>query len=575
MPAALVATLIAATLAGGALWIGWRRARRSAASLESQVRRNRILLRTASDGLHVLDRTGHLVKFSDSFASALGRTREELTGAHVTLWDAKFDTAALAAWFAACKVGERRDFETVHRRADGGLMEVEISSSMVHFDGEDLIYCSARDVTERRKLEARLAESAAQVKSLYDGAPCGYYSLDAKGIYVYVNDTLLDWLGYRRDELVGKRGPRDFMTQEGVEVFRQQFPRLLAGFSVEGLEVDLIGMDGRERRVSVSATPLLDEQGAFRMSRTVMYDITDLHRTRERLQQVLREQEAMLDNDLIGMVRLRERKITWTNQAMCRLFGYDSQELVGASTRILYADAERFEAIGREAYAVLAAGGRYRAERELLRKDGESIWIEVNGVMLSEQHHESMWLFADITPGKRAYEQVEFLAFHDPLTGLSNRMLLKDRLQQALNAALRTGNLVATCYIDLNGFKALNDSLGHAAGDLLLKEVASRLTSCTRTVDTVCRFGGDEFVVVLSGLDDMAGCLEAVGRIEGAMSGSVPLRDIGQAVLAASIGVAVFPRDGLLPDMLLAHADAAMYESKRRADGRSRFHGAT
>jgi diguanylate cyclase (GGDEF)-like protein/PAS domain S-box-containing protein len=310
------------------------------------------------------------------------------------------------------------------------------------------------------------------------------------------------------------------------------------------------------------------------MSRTVMYDVTELHRTREHLQLLMREQEAMLDNDLIGMVRLRDRRILWSNQAMCHLFGYELQELVGASTRILYLDDDSFEAVGTESRAVLEAGGRYRSERELVRKDGESLWIEINGVMLSSERHESMWLFADITPRKRAYDHVQFLAFHDVLTGLPNRTLLMDRVQQALNTALRRGCLVAICYIDLDEFKALNDRAGHAVGDLLLKEVAARLTSCTRAVDTVCRLGGDEFVVVLPELDDLDQCLDILGRIEQAMHATVSLTGAGDAAISASIGVALFPRDAHTPDALLACADAAMYESKRCGDGRFRFHRA-
>ena len=555
-----------------AFTLGRRQAERRAAFFESQARRNRMLLRTASDGLHVLDRSGHLVKFSDSFAAALGRSREELRGAHVASWDAHYAPAVMADWFQSFQPGEQRAFESLHRRADGSLIDVEVSCSMVRIDGHDLIYCSARDVTRRKKLELQLAESAAQARSLYDGAPCGYHSLDAQGRYVYVNDTELGWLGCGRDELVGRCGPQEFLTKEGIEVFARNFPRLLDGQSVDGVEVDVIGRDGRERRVSVSSTPMLDDQGRFRMSRTVMYDMTDLHRTRQHLHQVLREQEAMLDNDLIGMVRLRDRRVLWTNQAMCHLFDYEPQELVGASTSILYADPDRFETIGREAYAQLEGGGRYHEECELVRKGGEPLWVEINGVMLSRESGESMWLFADITPRKRAFDQVAFLAFHDPLTGLPNRTLLTDRLQHELHAAQRSGELVAVCYVDLDGFKALNDRLGHAAGDALLREVARRLCACTRSVDTVGRLGGDEFVVVLSRLEDMQTCLDILHRVDAVMHAAVALEDFGSVQLLASIGVALFPQDGTTPADLLAHADAAMYEAKRGSGGSMRFH---
>jgi len=538
---------------------------------ESQARRYRMLLRTASDGLHVLDRNGRLVKFSDSFAKSLRRSRDELETAHVTLWDAKFDPDVMADWFTSFQIGDRREFESLHRRSDGTLIDVEVSSSMVRIDGVDLIYCSARDVTRRKQLEGQLAESAAQARLLYDRAPCGYHSLDAKGHYVYVNETELGWLGCNRDELVGKRGLYEFLHDEGRDLFEQSLLCLREGHAVEGVEVDLVGRRGRERRVSVSSTPILDAGGNFVMTSTVMYDITDLHRTRLHLQDMMREQQAMLDNDLIGMVRLRERRILWSNQAMCHLFGYELAEIVGAPTGILYPDADRYEAVGRESESVLRGGGRYRAECELVRRDGERLWVEINGVMLSIERSESMWLFADITSRKHAYEQVQFLAFHDTLTGLPNRMLLSDRLQQAMNTALRRGSLVAVCYVDLDGFKALNDRLGHAAGDLLLSEVAMRLKASTRSVDTVARLGGDEFVVVLSELDDLPACLEILGRIEDAMHANVQLHGFGPAAIAASIGVALFPLDGHMPDALLACADAAMYDAKRAQDGKLRF----
>jgi diguanylate cyclase (GGDEF)-like protein/PAS domain S-box-containing protein len=573
--AGLALLMLGALLASGRIVsAAWRDARRSAAAFESQARRNRMLLRTASDGLHVLDRSGRLVKFSDSFAAALGRTREELDRAHVSLWDAGYDPRTMARWFESLQQGERQDFDAVHRRADGSLFSVEVSSSLVRIDGEELIYCSSRDVTQRKRLEAQLAESAAQIRSLYDGAPCAYHSLDEHGLYLYVNDTELAWLGCARSEVIGKCSPTDFLDEEGVEVFQRNFPRLMAGEAIEGIDMVLHGRDGRQRRVSVSATPMRDAEGRFVMSRSVMYDVTELHRTREHLQALMREQEAMLDNDLIGMVRLRDRRILWSNQAMCHLFGYELQELVGASTRILYPDDDSFESVGNESRTVLESGGRYRSERQLVRKDGESPWIEINGVMLSAERRESMWLFADITPSKRAYDHVQFLAFHDALTGLPNRTLLMDRLQQALNTALRRGCLVATCYIDLDDFKPLNDRLGHAVGDLLLKEVAARLASCTRAVDTVCRLGGDEFVVVLPELDDLNQCLDILGRIESAMHATVSLPGAVQATVSASIGVALFPRDAHTPDVLLACADAAMYEAKRRADGKVCFHRA-
>ena len=164
------------------------------------------------------------------------------------------------------------------------------------------------------------------------------------------------------------------------------------------------------------------------------------------------------------------------------------------------------------------------------------------------------------------------LAQHDGLTALPNRLLLKDRLGTAIALAQRHRKPLAVCFLDIDGFKAVNDSLGHASGDGLLRSIATRLCGALRQSDTVCRYGGDEFVIVLSELeraDDAAGVaaklLEAL---------AVPHRtDAGELTVTASLGIALYPADGETVDTLIVHADAAMYDAKRAGSGQYRFAG--
>ncbi|MGE5490760.1 MAG: putative bifunctional diguanylate cyclase/phosphodiesterase, partial [Actinomycetota bacterium] len=169
---------------------------------------------------------------------------------------------------------------------------------------------------------------------------------------------------------------------------------------------------------------------------------------------------------------------------------------------------------------------------------------------------------------KEHQKRLEYLAHYDPLTRLPNRVLLADRIQRALHQAQRTGEVVAVAYLDLDGFKPINDTLGHASGDLLLIEVAKRLRTCVRMSDTVARLGGDEFVLIIKA-QDFGDCEAATLRVLSTLSAPYAI-DGMQVELSASIGVTLYPSDGADPDVLLRHADQAMYIAKQA--GRNRYH---
>lgn len=532
-------------------------------------RRNHGLLLTASDGLHVLTRDGMVVELSDLFASMLGYERNALIGRHVSTWDASIDQGVIQQWLQSFELGERRKFATRHRRSDGSLIDVEIHSAGVRIEDQELVFCSARDITARKQMERQLAASAQEIHDLYDNAPCGYHSLDANGIFVHINATQLSWLGYTRSEVVGKKHAFEFLTEQGRATFERNFPQIKANGSLDGVEIDLVCRDGSRRRVSINSSAVLDGQGNFLRSRTAVFDMTELHRTKEQLSKLSREQEAMLDNDMIGIARIRNREIVWKNPAMDRIFGYAPGEMIGLPTRRLHVDEETFASEGAAAYPLLLQGGHYRRQLEMSRRDGQRIWIDSNGVIISGDTGESLWMFTDITPIKQAQAHVEHIAFHDGLTGLPNRLLLADRLQQGMAHAARNNRLLAACYLDLDGFKKVNDELGHAAGDLLLQEIARRLQASIRANDTVSRLGGDEFVLLMTELESRSECLAALARIQAEVGKSVQLRDGQEALVSASMGVAFYPGNGSDPDTLLRNADAAMYKAKRA--GRNQF----
>jgi diguanylate cyclase (GGDEF)-like protein len=198
----------------------------------------------------------------------------------------------------------------------------------------------------------------------------------------------------------------------------------------------------------------------------------------------------------------------------------------------------------------------------MVRKDGEKIWIDLNGAKLLGTNNEFLWLMADITPIKKYQDNIEQIAFHDSLTDLPNRLLVSDRLKQALAQAERAEKSLAVCYMDLDGFKPVNDSFGHEAGDKLLIEIGRRLQTSVRANDTVGRFGGDEFVFLLTNLENSKEVYEVLQRVMEAIAQPVMVDEIHEVTVTASIGIALFPQDSNDTDTLLRHADQAMYVAK-------------
>ncbi|MBD9406789.1 diguanylate cyclase [Acidovorax sp. ACV02] len=446
---------------------------------------------------------------------------------------------------------------------DGTIRWCQFSNRALFDDDGQLVEWQSvgRDVTERRQLEAELAKASEQFQDLYDHAPCGYYALDRQGKYVHLNLLTLQWLGLPREKVIGKLGPADFFDDEGKALFTACFPVFLQTGKIGPLEFNLCGRGGVQRRVSVSSTAILDAQGDYVMSRSIMYDVSELHAARQQLHTLNLEQQAMLDNDLIGIAKVKDRVIVWRNPALERIFGYAPGTLQGRTTEEMYVDQEDFLAFGRDAYAVLASGQHYRQQRRMRRVTGEMVWIDVNGVLLEGQG-ESLWLMQDITAMKQYQEQVEHIAFHDGLTHLPNRLLLADRLSQAFALCDRTQTQAAVCYLDLNGFKPINDRYGHDMGDEVLKITARRLLEQVRGNDTAARIGGDEFVLVLTAVKDPAEVDQALRRVMAAIEQPIDLGEGRVVSVSAAVGTALYPRDGTTTFELLRAADQAMYADK-------------
>lgn len=522
----------------------------------------------AGVGIAIVSLDGTWVRMNPALCAIFGRSAEELS--RLTFQDITHpdDLATDMALLAQLMDGqfEHYTLEKRYIRPDGSIAWGHLTTTLVrdqHGQPENIV-AIVEDITARRaqeEHERRLSQANQTLSDLYDNSPCGYYSLDAAGQFVQINEMSLRLFGATREELIGQRGPRDFFTEEGRQRFADAYPRFMQQGCFGPEEFDLIAHDGQRRRISVSATALHGDDGSFLRSRTVIFDVTELHRTRMALQAVNRQQHLMLDNEMVAMVKLKNRRITWANKALEQMLGYAPGELEGKTTRQMYPRDDTYDRLGTEAYEALAAGRTYRTQIQLISRSGQRIWVDMSGAPLDTATGESLWMMLDISAMKKYQAEVETLAFHDALTGLPNRMLLMDRLGLALASARRSGEHIAVCFGDLNGFKQVNDVHGHNAGDFLLREVGKRLLGCVREHDTVARLGGDEFIIVLTQLATPDEAHEVLGRVTQAIAEPFVLPDGSSATVGISFGLA-HGNEQSDAATLIEQADAQMYAQK-------------
>jgi len=383
----------------------------------------------------------------------------------------------------------------------------------------------------------------------------------ADGSYLYVNNAFCRLFGVKRENLMGNLW-QSIVWKAEIPMVKEKLATLSPETPVVIIEHRIITASGTRWGQFINRG-FFNARGELEEIQSIGRDVTDRKLTEIALQKLSNEQSAMLDNDIVGMLKIKNRKILWVNKAFARLLGYDKLELEGKDTRIFYPDDKAYESLGATAYPLLAEGGTYRSQQILRKKNGETIWMDINGTPLACGENESLWIMADISMIKQQQEAVETIAFNDELTGLPNRRLLSDRLEQALGHAHRNNKLVAVCYLDLDGFKPINDTYGHEAGDKLLIHVAGGMQQATRANDTVSRIGGDEFVILLTNLENIDEYKIVLERLIACINQPLLIDTSNQVNVTASIGISTFPIDSEHADTLIRFADEAMYKSKR------------
>lgn len=399
--------------------------------------------------------------------------------------------------------------------------------------------------------------------------------IDENWTMVFVSDGCRELTGYEATELLFNQS----ITYENVTLkedrawVRERIQKALSTSKHFELEYRIIHADGSIRWVQETGGPLFNENGDLEALEGFIQDVTRRKQSEQLAHKAEERYRSIFENAIEGIYQTSPSgQYLNFNPALARIYGYESiKELtygISDIQRQLYVEPEKRA----EYIAMMKLHGQVQNfEAQVYRKNGEIIWITENAHEVRDAAGNLLFFegtVEDISERKNYEHQIEYQATHDSLTGLPNRTLLADRLQQCMAYADRYGNKLAVAFVDLDQFKLINDSMGHYAGDELLVTMAERLSNSVRKSDTVVRLGGDEFVLLLTSLQKIEDIELNMQRILDAVATPCVIEG-RNFIVSCSIGIGIYPDDGVDPITLLKYADSAMYKAKH--SGRNNF----
>ncbi len=435
------------------------------------------------------------------------------------------------------------------------------------------------ETRKRRSAEESLQREREFSEAVLDSLAGAFFLLSSDGVILRWNAALSAAIGYTGAE-IGTMNPLDFVSPRDREHVENSMREVFEQGREMALEAEIVDRAGNVRPYALSGKPLRVGERTYLIG--VARDITLRKRTEQQMARAKERLDLALTGSRLALWDwdLKNNKV-YFNESWSSLLGSEPRESIFSGDEVLLwnhpDDKDVFlAALGN---ATKGVSEEFDCEYRVPNASAEWVWMHSRGKVTQRDDTgralRMTGTSTDVTKRKRAEERAEYLATRDPLTGLPNRVLLHDRLEQGVFNAARHHTGFAFMFIDLDRFKTINDSLGHQVGDELLKRVAARLTACVRATDTVARLGGDEFAVILENLDDDddEGAQQVAEKMIGAM-GAPMLIDNQHLSTSCSIGISLYPNDGKDSASLMKNADVAMYFAKEKGRNNYQFFSA-
>lgn len=444
---------------------------------------------------------------------------------------------------------------------DGRIKYVQEYGGTEYRDGQAIRSIgSVQDITERKAVEHTVSQRENELNTIIESLPLTLFVKEAKELrFVRFNAAGEKLLGRDRSELLGKND-YELFSKEHAESFIQQDRETLATGEIRSILEEEIDTPNGTKLLHTLKVPINDESGQPKYLLGISEDITE----RKERQASLQLSSTVIENLAEGiMICDADNRLLSVNPAFTRITGYTADEIFGRKPNILKS-GRHDQSFYHEMWNTIEITGTWQGEVWNRRYNGEIYpeWLSISSIRNEfGEVTNYIGVFSDISTIKENEAELRFLAHHDPLTQLPNRVLLNDRIEHALLQKERSKGMVAIMYLDLDRFKTINDSFGHPYGDLLLQTVAIRLQDALRHEDTVSRVSGDEFVIVLEDLKSADEAGVVAQKILGVLAEPIALGE-HEVTITTSIGIAMAPTDGDEPVLLLKNADAALYRAK-------------
>lgn len=529
----------------------------------------RTLVEHSQDGVFV-SRNGRYLYVNPVYARMLGYEPEEMIGEDTLCFFAPEEHTRIYQIREKRRAGEweRMSYEARLLKKDGTTkVHVSINSGPVHFLGENASTGTVRDVTAERETKHRLEAAEDRYRAIVEHAVVGIYQSSPDGKLLSANPALVHMLGYESVEEFRSAVThlRDLYLIEGRR--EALLKKLETEGSVRGEELRMRRRSGDEIWLSETSRVVRDKTGKPLYYEGMLEDVS----ANKAAEQALARSEllfrTLIENAHVGVFLVREDRLSYVNHAFASMLGYREEELLGRPVTSLAAPESAHCAAD---LSLLAESREGRIEREctLIASDGMRRVIGGISAAVARLEEESVIIVTvrDLTTQKAIEQELRHHASHDLLTGLPNRLLFRERLLAALDESQRgDGQHYAVLFADLDAFKLVNDSLGHAEGDRLLVEAAQRFQRTVGVRDVVCRYGGGEFAILAEEIDSQAKAEALAERIEKSFEAPFRLGD-HEIYSQVTIGIVACGAGYKSPEAVLRDADAAMTTGKRRGE---------